>query len=169
MHSVSVQCHVAWTHAIVNASHVKVCLWSSLPLGCLENDLCPGGLWAGDWLMKALAIATEHNIITIAANSMFLYCCAAPHEQDGYGVTAMRPYPATYAKVQRDLPLEALDNNTWYLIFDGGIHYWPAIRTNDAPSRADVEQAGLILHESSSKPISDAVSTRRRVRIQQPV
>ena len=120
-----------------------------------------------DWLMKALAIVMKHNIITIAPSSMYLCCWDAPHEVFGYGKVAMTPYPATYAKIQQDLPLEALQADTWFLIFDGQGHYWPAIRASHAPSQSDVHRAGLILDICGSRVITDAGLTRRSVRIQQ--
>lgn len=145
---------------LMQVNVVSQCIWSDV-----VQPLCPGGLWAGDWLMKALAIVTRHNIITLAPSSLCLHSCHAPHEQHGYGIAAMKPYPASYAKLQRDLPLEALDEDTWYLIYDGLNHYWPAVRAGHAPSQADVQQANLVLNMGSSKPIIDAVSKHRRVRI----
>lgn len=134
---------------------------------CIERHVIhSGGLWAGDWLMKTIAIVTKHNIITIDKSSMYLFTADAQSKLRSYGTIAMRPYPATYGKVLRDLPHEALDVSTWYLVFDGDSHYWPAIRTGERPTQSSVQEAGLVLDVFGRTNISDAV--RGSVRIRQP-
>ena len=122
-----------------------------------------GGMWAGSWIMKTAAIVLKRNIITIAPTSLYLFTCNAPSKKLGYGAAAMKPYPATYGKIQQDLPVEALSEDTWFLIYDGSSHYWPAVRACAPHTQAHLQKEGFILDCCSNKHVPYA--TRRSVRI----
>ena len=92
-----------------------------------------GGLWAGDWIMKALAMGLKRNIITISTACMCLHTPELLDVNVEWGKMACVSYPSSQSRQKRDLPLEVLDKDTWYMVFNGKDHYWPAFLTRIYP------------------------------------
>ena len=118
--------------------------------------------------MRVLAVVVQHNLVIICPNGVLLFLKDIYDKHDGIEASPSRSYPAKYAKLSRDLPSEVLHQDTWYLVFDGVNHYWPAFRSTDVPSTADVETAGFVLDFTKCKHIFylGEDPTRKSVRLQ---
>lgn len=109
--------------------------------------LSTGGVWAGDWVLKALAIAMQRCIITISTSSLCLFTPHVTPMTGGAGKVAASNYPATYGRVQRDLPVEALAPRLWFMMYDGIDHFWPAMSTGPPRTASYVQRAGMNVHD----------------------
>ncbi len=87
--------------------------------------------WAGMWVTKALAITLERNIMVIGNHSSCMYFQSSSEHSRTHGQTM--PYAAcpsganTRAASKHDVPIEALEAATYFVVWDVTGHYSPAI------------------------------------------
>lgn len=116
--------------------------------------------------MWALAIVVNRNIVTIEPQGMRLFCCDVDNNGK-LATAAYKNYPSRYSQIVRDLPVEVLNAETWYIIFNGQDHYWPAVHTSPVPVTADIEREQLVLdiHKRKREPAASIGPLRRSVRL----
>ena len=103
--------------------------------------------WAGIWVTKALAIALQRKIMVICTHGSCTYLKTRSEHSRTHGQTV--PYIAypSHANTRRaaskyDVPIEALETATCFVVYHGKSHYWAALRSAAPPTQEDLEAHG---------------------------
>lgn len=101
--------------------------------------------------MKALAVGLQRSIITISTSSMCLHSPEVVDVIAGLGKMAFVSYPSSQSGEERHLPLEVLDDRTWYMIYNNRDHYWAAYSAGPVRTQAELEEGDMVLDVRKSK------------------
>ena len=103
--------------------------------------------WAGIWVTKALAIALQRKIMVICTHGSCTYLKTRSEHSRTHGQTV--PYIAypSHANTRRaaskyDVPIEALETATCFVVYHGKSHYWAALGSAAPPTQEDLEAHG---------------------------
>lgn len=104
--------------------------------------------WAGMWVTKALAIALKHNIMVIGSHGSCMYFKSRSEHSRTHGQTV--PYAAypsgantRQAASKHDVPIEALETATCFVVWDVKGHYSPAICSPSNSNSGGLDSTGL--------------------------
>ena len=102
--------------------------------------------WAGIWVTKALAIALERNIMVISTHGSLMYFKSRSRHSRNSQAVPYAAYPAGVntrrATTKYDVPIEALEAATCFVVWDGKGHYWAALRSAAPPTQEALTAQG---------------------------
>lgn len=120
----------------------------------LASAIASNKTWAGTWSIKALAIALHRNFVVINPERCELY--TRDDAVDGRG---SQTWPSVfYPRGKRtrkgdnwvDLPSEALDAATCFMVYDGQAHFWAALHDAVPPTLEEMLAAGMVIEAPCS-------------------
>ena len=62
----------------------------------------------------------------------------------GWGKVASVSLPSIQSREEWDVLPDVLDSSTWYVVFDGRNHCWPAMLDGPGPTLADLAKPTMI-------------------------
>ncbi|DBA78890.1 TPA: hypothetical protein ACH3X1_008772 [Trebouxia sp. C0004] len=115
----------------------------------LASAIASPKTWAGTWSIKALAVALHRNFVVINPEKCELYT-----RDDAVDSRGSQTWPSVFyprGKHTRkgnnrvDLPSEALDAATCFIVYDGQAHFWAALRDAEPPTLEQMLAAGMVM------------------------
>ncbi|DBA94478.1 TPA: hypothetical protein ACH3X1_002071 [Trebouxia sp. C0004] len=136
----------------------QLCLYKQNPTGgashLLASAIASPKTWAGTWSIKALAIALHRNFVVINPGKCELYTRDGAVNSRGSQTWPSVFYPrdkhTRKGNNRVDLPSEALDAATCFIVYDGQAHFWAALHDAEPPTLEQMLAAGMVMGASFS-------------------
>ncbi|DBA90315.1 TPA: hypothetical protein ACH3X1_003601 [Trebouxia sp. C0004] len=131
----------------------QLCLYKQNPTGgashLMASAIASPKTWAGTWSIKALAIALHRNFVLTVEVPRHGPQSSTHREEDTRDM-ALSLLPTGKKHTRKgnnrvDLPSEALDAATCFIVYDGQAHFWAALRDAEPPTLEQMLAAGMVM------------------------